>query len=211
MGAIVGSTVRSSFSLHIPIQVEMIEDHVQQKGAELAAFEVVILQMMEDVQERLVYRAQAYIETDIQKYSPAPGGFGLPRKTYHWMPGDPDREEKQAEGEEKKSMEVTSSFSRPAGHVVPNSQAHFGVSLKALPLYFGKDCFLDWKETFEGLSQEALSLCIQSLKTASALIAQRKDAINGHLFLIKHLLILREQIAPFDVDFCRQRNVAGFQ
>lgn len=39
---------------------------------------------------------------------------------------------------------VTSSFSRPAGHVVPNSQAHFGVSLKALPLYFGKDCFLDW-------------------------------------------------------------------
>lgn len=31
-GSIVGSTVRSSFSLHIPIQVEMIEDHVQQKG-----------------------------------------------------------------------------------------------------------------------------------------------------------------------------------
>lgn len=30
------------------------------------------------------------------------------------------------------------------------------------------------KETFEGLSQEALSLCIQSLKTASALITQRK-------------------------------------
>ena len=33
------------------------------------------------------------------------------------------------------------------------------------------------KETFEGLSQEALSLCIQSLKTASALIAQRKVII----------------------------------
>ena len=30
------------------------------------------------------------------------------------------------------------------------------------------------KETFEGLSQEALSFCIQSLKTASALITQRK-------------------------------------
>lgn len=102
---------------------------------------------------------------------------------------------------------ITSSPGRPAGYVVPNCQTHPGVSLKTLPLYFGKNCLLVlvdlwcylymmgtmWsrsvveqcncksfffclyqKETFEGLSQEALSLCIQSLKTASALITQRK-------------------------------------
>lgn len=102
---------------------------------------------------------------------------------------------------------ITSSPGRPAGYVVPNGQTHTCVSLKTVPLYFGKSaCFggpsvmifiqvmwnilwsrcaalqlliilhfcLYQKETFEGLSQEALSLCIQSLKTASALIAQRK-------------------------------------
>lgn len=31
-------------------------------GEELAAFEVVVLQMLEDVQERLVYRAQVFTD-----------------------------------------------------------------------------------------------------------------------------------------------------
>ena len=41
-------------------------------------------------------------------------------------------------------------------------------------LFTSKPFCLIQKETFEGLSQEALSFCIQSLKTASALITQRK-------------------------------------
>ncbi|KAL9965707.1 hypothetical protein ACROYT_G029547 [Oculina patagonica] len=175
------------------LKVEMIEDHVQQKGEELAAFEVVVLQMLEDVQERLVYRAQAYIETDIQKYSPAPGDLAYPEKLVIGMSADADKEEKQAEGEEKKSVELPAALADLQGMWYPTVRRTL-VCLSKLYRCISK-------ETFEGLSQEALSLCIQSLKTASALITQRKDAINGHLFFIKHLLILREQIAPFDVDF----------
>ena len=44
------------------------------------------------------------------------------------------------------------------------------------------------KETFEGLSQEALSLCIQSLKTASALITQRKVWNYLDLYLVYFVL-----------------------
>jgi len=110
---------------------------------------------------------------------------------------------------------ITSSPGRPAGYVVPNGQTHTCVSLKTVPLYFGKSaCFvgpsvmifrhagylcsrcaamqlliilhfcLYQRETFEGLSQEALSLCIQSLKTASALIAQRKVQNCLHLYIL---------------------------
>lgn len=175
------------------LKVEMIEDHVQQKGEELAAFEVVVLQMLEDVQERLVYRAQAYIESDIQKYSPAPGDLAYPEKLIIGSSSDTDKEEKSAEGEEKKSKELPAALVDLQGMWYPTVRRTL-VCLSKLYRCISK-------ETFEGLSQEALSFCIQSLKTASALITQRKDAINGHLFLIKHLLILREQIAPFDVDF----------
>ena len=112
---------------------------------------------------------------------------------------------------------ITSSPGRPAGYVVPNCQTHVGLSVKTLPLYFGKNWFLVsvdlwcylymlgimWcrcvveecnckssvfcpyqKETFEGLSQEALSLCIQSLKTASALITQRKVCNYSDLYYL---------------------------
>ncbi|KAJ4440691.1 hypothetical protein ANN_08839 [Periplaneta americana] len=54
---------------------------------------------------------------------------------------------------------------------------------------------------FQGLSQEALTMCIQSVASAAQAISAKKSPIDGELFQIKHLLILREQIAPFQVDF----------
>jgi hypothetical protein len=53
-------------------------------------------------------------------------------------------------------------------------------------------------------------MCVQSLIAASELITKRKTPIDGRLFLIKHLLILREQIAPFSVDFAVKEMVIDF-
>ncbi|XP_024033405.1 conserved oligomeric Golgi complex subunit 3 isoform X2 [Citrus clementina] len=54
---------------------------------------------------------------------------------------------------------------------------------------------------FTGLAQEAVEVCSESIQKASKLIAKRSTPMDGQLFLIKHLLILREQIAPFDIEF----------
>ncbi|XP_022750025.1 conserved oligomeric Golgi complex subunit 3-like isoform X3 [Durio zibethinus] len=54
---------------------------------------------------------------------------------------------------------------------------------------------------FTGLAQEAVEVCSVSIQKASKLIAKRSTQMDGQLFLIKHLLILREQIAPFDIEF----------
>lgn len=63
---------------------------------------------------------------------------------------------------------------------------------------------------FQGLSQEALTYCIQSLATASQSISTNKSSVDGKLFEIKHLLILREQIAPFRVDFTMKETSLDF-
>jgi len=63
---------------------------------------------------------------------------------------------------------------------------------------------------FQGLSQEALKLCIQSVSHAAGKISANKTPIDGELFEIKHLLILREQIAPFRVDFTVKETSLDF-
>ena len=40
-----------------------------------------------------------------------------------------------------------------------------------------------------------------SLQEAAQAVQRRSSAMDGQLFLIKQLLILREQIAPFEADF----------
>lgn len=66
------------------------------------------------------------------------------------------------------------------------------------------------RPVFQSLSQEALSYCIQSISAAAQSIAVNKTTIDGQLFEIKHLLIIREQIAPFRVDFTVRETSLDF-
>ncbi|KAF0700673.1 Aste57867_8851 [Aphanomyces stellatus] len=54
---------------------------------------------------------------------------------------------------------------------------------------------------FEELAQDAVRICTASLKMASADITVQKGNLDGGLFLVKHLLTLRERITPFDIQF----------
>ena len=47
---------------------------------QLSAFETVCSQMLEDVQERLVYRTHIYIKSEILNYNPAMGDLAYPEK-----------------------------------------------------------------------------------------------------------------------------------
>lgn len=46
----------------------------------LEAFGKVIWQLMQDVQERLVFRAHLYLQSDILNYKPSPGDLAYPEK-----------------------------------------------------------------------------------------------------------------------------------
>lgn len=49
-------------------------------AAALEAFGRVAEQLLQDVQERLVFRAHLYLKSDIADYSPSPGDLAYPEK-----------------------------------------------------------------------------------------------------------------------------------
>jgi conserved oligomeric Golgi complex subunit 3 len=54
---------------------------------------------------------------------------------------------------------------------------------------------------FANIGQDALRMCSGSILAAANVIAARESPLDGHLFAIRHLLLLREQISPFQADF----------
>ena len=54
---------------------------------------------------------------------------------------------------------------------------------------------------FEDMARTAVQSCTASLKHGAAYIQKRKGNLDSDLFLVKHLLILREQLSPFDLEW----------
>ncbi|KAJ8785462.1 hypothetical protein J1605_007059 [Eschrichtius robustus] len=230
---------------------EVLEDHVQNNAEQLGAFAAGVKQMLEDVQERLVYRTHIYIQTDIAGYKPAPGDLAYPDKLVMMEEGILVEEEaapflfvgafssssflggwykqqiaQSLKDEQKKVPPSEALFSdvqleeaEPPNNLTKSGSVE-SLSPRAQTTISPADLHGMWYPTvrrtlvclsklyrcidravFQGLSQEALSACIQSLLGASESISKKKTQIDGQLFLIKHLLILREQIAPFHTEF----------
>ena len=147
---------------------DVIEDQVNSKGESLEAFGHLALQMLEDSQERLSYRTQAYIQSDITNFLPSPGDLAYPSK-------------------------LNEDLSNQYGMWYP--------TVRRSLICLSKLYRCTNRSVFESLAQECLSACIDSLRRASQSICESSSLLDSQLFLIKHLLILREQIAPFDVNF----------
>lgn len=63
---------------------------------------------------------------------------------------------------------------------------------------------------FEGLASEAIEQCLNNLLSAKDLLNERKGPTDAQLFLIQHLLALKEQVAPFEATFTETQITLDF-
>lgn len=151
------------------------------------AFTRILWQLLQDVQERLVFRTHVYLQTDLMNYRPSAGDLAYPEKLQMM--------------ESIALSQMEESFKSHTGSSPADLHGMWYPTVKRTLVCLSRLYRCVDRPIFQGLSQEALTICVSSIVTASHLICTNKTMIDGQLFLIKHLLILREQIAPFQVDF----------
>ena len=171
--------------------VETLEGTLAAEGGDRAVGVVqpFVAGILADVRSRLTYRAQAFIRDEIALYAPSAEDLDYPAKLE-----PPAEEGAAAEAGEEGGAAGGSSESDT------DFRAWFPPLQQTLVLLAKLYRSLDGK-TFGGLAQEAIKVCVEQVAAASAKIAKRAGPTDGHLFLVKHLLVLREQIAQFDTDF----------
>ncbi|XP_050272474.1 conserved oligomeric Golgi complex subunit 3 isoform X2 [Quercus robur] len=162
------------------LKVEVLGEQVNRRGESLAGLRPTLQRILADVHERLTFRARTHIRDEIANYLPSDEDLDYPAKLEQSM---------------ENNSETISAEENP--DVFKTWYPPLEKTLSCLSKLYR--CLE--QAVFTGLAQEAVEVCSMSIQKASKLIVKRSSPMDGQLFLIKHLLILREQIAPFDIEF----------
>ena len=173
--------------VHI-LQSEILQGHFEDGKRGFRSMEKMIRRLLEDVQERLVYKVQTYMVENIELFVPEESDLDYPSTL-------------QAGGAGNRGDASEGSAQDPAA---PKSRAlstRWYPTLDTTLVCLSKVYRCVDNLVFESLAQDALSKCTETLIAASNEIGKKQSKVDASLFLIKHLLVLREQINPFDIHF----------
>ena len=179
---------------------EIMEEQLGKHGETGDVMRPFVQALLGDIRERLVFRAQSFIKEEVENYRPSDADLDYPGKLEH------------ASTAAMQDNIATGANVLPEDHADQSLQPITGHSKSGRshqswypPLQSTLSCLavlyrsLD-SRTFSGLAQEAVQICSESILTASRTVMSRTSSFDGQLFAIKHLLVLREQISPFESD-----------
>lgn len=129
--------------------------------------------LAEDIQERMIFRAEVFIRESVLEYKPSSGDLAYPEKLEIVMGGE---------------LKDFQSMWYPT------------VQRTVLALFYLNRVF-DLL-TFRGLAQDVVLACLRSLDVAQRLVDDRHGGtkIEATLFLSKHLAIIRDQLQSYGIE-----------
>ncbi|KAI5301534.1 Golgi transport complex subunit 3 [Ascosphaera pollenicola] len=183
-------------------------------------FSILIQPALEDAQSRLVFRTQSIMRTGIERFKPKPEDINYP--------------EHNRQISFSRALRVPAGADSGSSHTsLPNMTV---VDEEAYPSHEENDAaweadagsILDgWYPTlktaiwllsriyrlvnsvvFDDLAHQIVHQTTLSLHTASSMISSKKTPADGQLFLIKHMLLLKQQIVAFDIEFVSTPDVS---
>ena len=139
--------------------------------------------VIEDAQERLIFCATNSLNKEVIRFKPTPADLDYPDKLMK-------KPEEASEGSNtddalQKQLQVYESWFPPMRSVLRILSKIFRVVEPRV---------------FEDIALQSVQACTKCLRDGVKYIAKRRGTMDADLFLVKHLLILREQLSPFDID-----------
>jgi len=156
--------------------------HANQSRVTVAASRA-ISGVIQDAQERLIFCANMSLQKEVVRFKAKPEDLDYPNRLLE------GKSKKVATGDGSDALqaqlEVYEAWFPPMRSV-----------LKILSKIFR----VVEPRVFEDIAQQSVQACTKCLKEGSMHILMQSGVIHADLFLVKHLLILREQLSPFDIN-----------
>ncbi|KAL2039427.1 hypothetical protein N7G274_007699 [Stereocaulon virgatum] len=179
-------------------------------------FSRLIRTALEDAQTRLVFRAQAILRAEIERYKPKKEELDYPaRNRQISLSGTKSQRPTVLSGRKgsnepdtpmPKTPMVVEEGDSPSGRWGFDTEAAFNgwyPTLRKAIWLLSRIYRLVNSTVFDDLAHNIVHQTTLSLQHASNLVTQKpgNSAVDGRLFLIKHLLILKQQIVAFDIEY----------
>jgi len=145
-----------------------------------------ISSVIEDAQERLIYCATNSLTKEVIRFKSSPKDLDYPNKLTKGPKMSTSNSKSDIQDDAiQKQLQVYESWFPPIRSVLRILSKIFRVVEP---------------KVFEDIALQLVQSCSISLMDGSKYIKKRSGTIHADLFLVKHLLILREQLSPFDID-----------
>jgi len=160
--------------------------------------------VIQDAQERLIFCANTSLHKEVVRFKPTSADLNYPGKLLGEKPkaaiiiedeegeGDATKKAEEAAKEEAEVNDAVAAQLRVYESWFPPMRSVLRILSKIFRVVEPR--------VFEDIALSAVQACTKSLKDGSAHILRASGQIHADLFLVKHLLILREQLSPFDIQ-----------
>ncbi|KAA8622584.1 Sec34 domain-containing protein [Pyrenophora tritici-repentis] len=177
-------------------------------------FTVIVHPALEDAQNRLVFLSLAILRDDIERYKPKPGDLDYLAKNKKLAASGAKSNQPALSGKKQPKSELPPTPLPKTPTIVEEDDPDAGWNFNT------EAAFKDWYPTlrkaiwllskiyrlvhssvFDDLAHRVVHSTTLSLVQASTLLTKSASPTDAALFLVSHLLLLKQQIVAFDIEF----------
>ncbi|KAI2483360.1 hypothetical protein Ptr902_05677 [Pyrenophora tritici-repentis] len=177
-------------------------------------FTVIVHPALEDAQNRLVFLSLAILRDDIERYKPKPGDLDYLAKNKKLAASGAKSNQPALSGKKQPKSELPPTPLPKTPTIVEEDDPDAGWNFNT------EAAFKDWYPTlrkaiwllskiyrlvhssvFDDLAHRVVHSTTLSLVHASTLLTKSASPTDAALFLVSHLLLLKQQIVAFDIEF----------